>query len=235
MVPLKLNSDTFESGPAEKGSKISDSLAVGQGTAKNGKSKSINLPVIQTQLSVNNQNDKNRTDNSMAIAAEQPHTTDVTAKVSANASPAEPVNKDDLFAQIVEKAKVSLNRGNGEMEVNLKPDHLGKLHLKVSVENQLVTAKFVAESQQVKEIIETNLNQLRRDLQDNGIQVDQLMVSVGGHHNDGGFQNASHNSSGFTGQQNNSRAASQEMPFKSAENQVQSRNSHSQTAIDLIA
>ncbi|HEX7715449.1 MAG TPA: flagellar hook-length control protein FliK, partial [Bacillota bacterium] len=42
-----------------------------------------------------------------------------------------------------------------------------------------VTAKFTAESQQVKQILESNMDDLRRHLQENGIQVDSLMVSVG--------------------------------------------------------
>ncbi len=230
-----LNSDASQPDSNEKGIKLGDSLASGRIVSKGGKGQSLNLPLIQTQLSVNNQSDKTRTDNSAAFSVEQPHMANVSAKFDALAGPSEPVNKDDVFAQIVEKAKVSLDHGNGEMEVNLKPDHLGKLHLKVSVENQLVTAKFVAESQQVKEIIETNLNQLRRNLQDNGIQVDQLMVSVGQHNNEGAFQNASHNSGGFTGQPDNTPTGNQEISFKSKENPVQPRRSGVETAIDLIA
>jgi flagellar hook-length control protein FliK len=232
---LELNSKSSQPDSDGKGTALGDSLTTGQMTSKTVKGQTLNLPVIQTQLSVNNQSDKNRTDNVMALSVDQPHTVDPSTQVSTTTRTSEPINKDDLFAQIVEKAKVSLNHGNGEMEVNLKPDHLGKLHLKVSIENQLVTAKFVAESQQVKEIIETNLNQLRRNLQDNGIQVDQLMVSVGQNQNNGGFQNASHNSSGFAGQQSNPRAVSQEIPFKSTDNQAQRKGFSGQTAIDLIA
>ncbi len=230
-----LNSDAPQPDSDEKGINLSDSLASDQIVSKSEKGQSLNLPLIQTQLSVNNPSDKTRADNTGAFSVEQPPMANVPAKFNATAGTSEPVNKDDVFAQIVEKAKVSLNHGNGEMEVNLKPAHLGKLHLKVSVENQLVTAKFVAESQQVKEIIETNLNQLRRNLQDNGIQVDQLMVSVGQHNNEGAFQNASHNSGGFTGQQNNTHMGNQEVSSKSKENPVQLRRSGGETAIDLIA
>ncbi len=230
-----LDSDVPQPDSDETGIKFNDSLVSSQIASKSGKGQSLNLPLIQTQLSVNNQSDKTRADNTGAFSVEQPPMANELAKFNATAGTSEPVNKDDVFAQIVEKAKVSLNHGNGEMEVSLKPAHLGKLHLKVSVENQLVTAKFVAESQQVKEIIETNLNQLRRNLQDNGIQVDQLMVSVGQHNNEGAFQNASHNSGGFTGQPDNTHTGNQEISFKSKENPVQPRRSRGETAIDLIA
>lgn len=230
-----LNSDAPQPDSDGAETKLGDSLASDPIVSKSGNGQSLNLPLIQTQLSVNNQSDKTRTDNTAAFPVEQSHMESAPAKFNATADTSEPVNKDDVFAQIVEKAKVSLNHGNGEMEVNLKPAHLGKLHLKVSVENQLVTAKFVAESQQVKEIIETNLNQLRRNLQDNGIQVDQLMVSVGQHNNEGAFQNASHNSGGFTGQPDNTHTGNQEISFKSKENPVRTGRSRGETAIDLIA
>ncbi|HBF36640.1 MAG TPA: hypothetical protein DDW50_04900 [Firmicutes bacterium] len=234
-APLKLDSETSQSAMADKGTQLNNSVPVSQASAANGKGQTLNLPVIQTQLSVSNQTDKSRNDPAMALSVEQPHPSDTSVMATANIGTSEPIKKDDLFAQIVEKAKVSLNHGNGEMEVNLKPDHLGKLHLKISVENQLVTAKFVAESQQVKEIIETNLNQLRRNLQDNGIQVDQLMVSVGQQQNEGSFQNSSHNSGGFNGQHSNPATVNQEITRNSADHQEQSRRSRGETAIDLIA
>jgi flagellar hook-length control protein FliK len=91
------------------------------------------------------------------------------------------VNKDELFTQIVDQAKVMVNQGQSEMELSLKPDHLGKLKLKIAIENQVVTAHFTVESEQVKQVIETNLVQLRKLLQDTGAQVENLTVSVGQH------------------------------------------------------
>ncbi len=88
------------------------------------------------------------------------------------------VNRDQLFSQIVDQVKVMTSNGHSQMELSLKPDHLGKLQLHVSLENHLITAKFVAESEQVKQIIETNLVQLRKSLQENGVQVDSLQVTV---------------------------------------------------------
>jgi flagellar hook-length control protein FliK len=234
LVAVNLNQDTPHPAVTDKGARLGDSLVANQVSGKNGKVQTLNLPVIQTQLLVNNSTDKARTDIALVAAVHQQQTADFSTKADINAVTVDHVNKDDLFAQIVEKAKVSINHGNGEMEVSLKPEHLGKLHLKISVENQLVTAKFVAESQQVKEVIETNLNQLRRNLQDTGIQVDQLMVSVGQHNNDGAFQDASHNSGSFA-QHSNSPAINQEVSAKSLNNNAQEKRSRGETVIDLIA
>jgi flagellar hook-length control protein FliK len=86
-----------------------------------------------------------------------------------------------------------VNGGGSEMEISLKPEHLGKLQLKVTIENEIVTAKFITESQQVKEVIESNLGQLKRDLQANGMQVDTILVSVGYQQGNEGFEQASYN------------------------------------------
>jgi flagellar hook-length control protein FliK len=105
--------------------------------------------------------------------------TDQVKEVNGNKESDRHVTKNELFSQIVEHGKIMVNNGHSEMELHLKPDHLGKLKLQISLENQIVTARFVAESEQVKEIIETSLTDLRRALQDNGIQAENLMVATG--------------------------------------------------------
>lgn len=89
------------------------------------------------------------------------------------------VDPDDLFSQIVTEGKIMVQGGRSEMELSLQPENLGKLKLKIALENQIVTASFTAESEQVKQIIETNLVNLRKLLQDNGIEVENLLVTVG--------------------------------------------------------
>jgi hypothetical protein len=113
--------------------------------------------------------------------------TDQVKEVNGNNESDRHVTKNELFSQIVEHGKIMVNNGHSEMELHLKPDHLGKLKLQISLENQIVTARFVAESEQVKEIIETSLTDLRRALQDNGIQAENLMVATG--HSDAGTGN----------------------------------------------
>jgi flagellar hook-length control protein FliK len=211
-------------------------LKVIHATANEGKPQTLNMPVIQTQLAVSKDGEKTRTDVPLDVTVHNQ------AVPSMNSDIAETnrthINKEDLFSQIAEKSKMALNNGNGEMEFSLKPEHLGKLHLKVSLENQLVTAKFVAESQQVKEVIETNLNQLRRNLQDNGIQVDRLTVSVDQQNNGNAFQNASHNQDG-TAYGQSSTLVKHEVASRSGEPSPspspREKRPRGETAIDLIA
>jgi len=46
-------------------------------------------------------------------------------------------------------------------------------------DNGIITARFVAENYQVKEIIESNFNTLHESLNAQGLNVSQLSVSVG--------------------------------------------------------
>ena len=89
------------------------------------------------------------------------------------------INKSDIINQVITKAEVVVQGSHQEMIMKLEPESLGKLNLKIVVENGLVTAKFLAESQQVKEVLESSFNQLKGALQDKGIAVQSFSVSVG--------------------------------------------------------
>lgn len=91
----------------------------------------------------------------------------------------QPIRSSEVLNQVVEQAKVIVGQDKAEMIVQLKPDHLGKLELKVVTEQGIVAAKFIAESHQVKEIIETNMQLLKDSLQKQGISIDSVSVQVG--------------------------------------------------------
>jgi flagellar hook-length control protein FliK len=88
------------------------------------------------------------------------------------------VSNKELITQIVEKAKATLTDEKSEMVIDLKPDHLGKLSLKVVTERGAVVAKFVAESEQVKAAIEANMDSLKQSLTKQGFSVQGFSVSV---------------------------------------------------------
>lgn len=91
----------------------------------------------------------------------------------------QPVRTAEVMNQVVENAKVILGQDKSEMVIQLKPDHLGKLELKVVTEQGIVAAKFIAENQKVKEIIETNMQLLKDSLEKQGISIDSVSVQVG--------------------------------------------------------
>lgn len=89
------------------------------------------------------------------------------------------VPKNEIISQVLEKAKVVLNGDKSEMVMDLKPDNLGKLALKVVTERGVVMAKFVAENEQVKAVLESNMQLLKDSLEKQGLAVQGFSVSVG--------------------------------------------------------
>lgn len=120
----------------------------------------------------------------------------VQTKVSSFSIP----RRDEILNQIIDKAVVTLTPDKAEMTINLKPDHLGKLEMKLITEKGILNAQIVAENQQVKQIIESNFNVLRDALEKQGIAVQSFSVSVGDNNRNREFQN-----SGWKNQNNTQR------------------------------
>jgi flagellar hook-length control protein FliK len=80
--------------------------------------------------------------------------------------------------QIVQKAALHLKSGQNEVQINLKPDFLGQIRMQIITDNQQVTVRILAEYPMVKELIESNVHQLRSELQNYGLDIDELEVSV---------------------------------------------------------
>lgn len=86
--------------------------------------------------------------------------------------------KIDVLKQVTEKMDVSLFDDKSEMVMKLKPDDLGKVTVKLSLENGVISAKFLAESEKVKEILESSFNQLKDSLEKQGMMIQEFSVSV---------------------------------------------------------
>ncbi len=118
------------------------------------------------------------------------NTPDDISKISSNQ--AEDIKKEDVIFQIVDKAKVILDGEKNEMSIDLKPDHLGKLSLKVVTERGIVMAEFVAENEQVKAVLESNMQFLKDALEKQGFNIQECAVSIGQGNTDDKGNNASH-------------------------------------------
>ncbi|SCY14195.1 flagellar hook-length control protein FliK [Alkaliphilus peptidifermentans] len=89
------------------------------------------------------------------------------------------VDPEDIIHQVVNKMEVLVLNHKSEMKLQLSPENLGSLTIKITVEEGVLTGKVFAENPQVKELIENNLNQLKINLGEKGISVSSLEVSVG--------------------------------------------------------
>ncbi len=88
-------------------------------------------------------------------------------------------NSQNVIKQIVDNVKVNFDPSYTEIKMQLSPENLGDVTLKVITENGIVTAQFIAENERVKEVIESNFTHLNDTLKEKGIDVSELSVSVG--------------------------------------------------------
>ena len=80
--------------------------------------------------------------------------------------------------QVVRKAEVMIKQNSSEMRIQLHPEFLGKMTIKLVLEDGLLTARFITENHQVKHLLDSNLNSLRQSLESQGIRVEKTEVNV---------------------------------------------------------
>lgn len=90
----------------------------------------------------------------------------------------EPIEQS-VTNQVMTKVKIMAGEGRQEMEMELKPETLGKLSMRIIHEKGEILAKITAESERVKQILESNMQMLKDSLEENGFSVQSLSVSVG--------------------------------------------------------
>jgi flagellar hook-length control protein FliK len=113
--------------------------------------------------------------NPATAAAEQAKAVQNASQSAMGTAKADP---GQVMQQILAKVKTVSPENFSELRMTLKPEHLGDVSLRVATQNGIVMAMFVAESQRVKEIIESQFNQLREALAEQGIEVSELFVSI---------------------------------------------------------
>lgn len=108
---------------------------------------------------------------SYTTAAEQ------TAKADLQAAAAE-VDTSDIVEQIVRKAELMVKQNSSQVKIELQPEFLGKLTIKVVMEEGAVTARFITDNHQVKQMLESNINLLKQSLEAQGMRVERAEVNV---------------------------------------------------------
>ncbi len=101
------------------------------------------------------------------------------------------VKPADIVRQVVDSIKLNVTSQLKSMEIALNPENLGKVNLLVSVREGVVTAKIVAENEQVKKALEGQLNILKENMSNQGLKVEAVEVTV--------QNNAFHSQDNFNG------------------------------------
>jgi flagellar hook-length control protein FliK len=80
--------------------------------------------------------------------------------------------------QIVNKASYHLKNGQNSVRIDLKPEFLGQVRMHIVTVEHQVSVRITTELPMVKEMLDHHLQQLKADLQQQGLEVDEIEVSV---------------------------------------------------------
>lgn len=88
---------------------------------------------------------------------------------------------NNIIRQIVEYSKVTLSNQATTMEMQLNPENLGKIYLEVTSKDGVVSAHITAQNDIVKEALESQIVELRQNMNQAGVKVEAVEVTVGSH------------------------------------------------------
>ncbi len=87
-------------------------------------------------------------------------------------------NIRNIADQILEQIKINLTSDLKSLEIQLTPEHLGKVNVEIRDNDGVITAKFRTENQISKEAIESNMVQFKETLKEQGLKIDSVEVTV---------------------------------------------------------
>ena len=88
---------------------------------------------------------------------------------------------ENVVKQVVEQIRVSVKADTSSFEMQLNPEHLGKINLQVAAKNGVVTAQIATENEAVKEALESQITALKESLNNQGIKVEAVEVTIASH------------------------------------------------------
>ena len=93
----------------------------------------------------------------------------------------ETVKANEIVNQLIEQARVLNTAESTTMEMTLNPEGLGKIYMEITQKGDEITAKIFTENDAVKFALETQMANLRVELNNNSTKVTSIEVSVGTH------------------------------------------------------
>jgi flagellar hook-length control protein FliK len=109
-----------------------------------------------------------------ARAAESP------ARPAETEAPRLPLPPERVVNQVIRAARLSIGEGREEIKLLLKPESLGWIKMKVTVEGQNVTARITVEHEGVRDLLEGNVRQLQQALNNQNLKVGQIIIELSG-------------------------------------------------------
>lgn len=118
---------------------------------------------------------------------------------------AERADTEQILKQIVDYMKVQVKSDMTQMELQLHPASLGHITISIASKNGMITAQFTAQNEAVKTALESQIVQLRESLNEQGVKVEAVEVTIASHEFE---RNLEQNQSNAGQQQSENRSGS---------------------------
>ncbi len=93
---------------------------------------------------------------------------------------ATPEENQQNINEVIRNAQVMLKKGGGEMNMQLRPEGLGSVNLKVMVQDGQVSVRMITENDGAKKILENGISDLKQQLAANKLHVDTMKIEAAG-------------------------------------------------------
>lgn len=157
--------------------KTAEAETQAQNAARNAAKNGAQQTVTQVKPGANPEFGQNTAGNNGQSKADQVNAAQMKEKPAAPRQAFERAIMD----QVVRKVRVAVRpNGSSTMSIRLDPPHLGKVDMRVKVQDNVVKAILVVESREVRSVIENNMDSLKASLNNQGLKVDQINVTTSG-------------------------------------------------------
>lgn len=86
-----------------------------------------------------------------------------------------------IIEQLAERVRVTNLSEVSSIEMQLNPENLGKMYVNISSKQGMVNAQIAATNETVKEALEAQIYELKESLQQSGVKVDAIEVTIASH------------------------------------------------------
>ncbi|MBX3039502.1 MAG: flagellar hook-length control protein FliK [Bdellovibrionaceae bacterium] len=112
------------------------------------------------------------------VAAALKASAPVAAPAAAAAMSMTPADNEANVRQLMNQAQYLIKKGGGEVKVEMTPEGMGKIQMKVLLQDGKVNVQMSTETHEAKKAIESSLSELRSSLAAQKLSVDHVKIDV---------------------------------------------------------
>ena len=144
------------------------------------------------------------------------------------------ISAQDIYEQVMSNLKLTMKADMTQMEMELHPASLGNVRVQVAAKDGVITASFTTENESVKAALEAQVLTLKNQLEEQGIKVEAVEVTVGSHAFERNLSENGEGSGNPEGENNKSKPRSIDLS-RLSEDDIESLGDEDRVTADMMA